>query len=72
MCPERTPHWLAGAPGFELGNGGIKIQVVHVIFERIVQKNGRGKAAPTQQNQWLLAKFPTEQGIFEHLGPVVS
>src|SRR6266852_6087334 len=24
MTPQR-PHWLAGAPGFEPGNGGIKI-----------------------------------------------
>jgi len=24
ITPQR-PHWLAGAPGFEPGNGGIKI-----------------------------------------------
>jgi hypothetical protein len=35
--PQR-PHWLAGAPGFEPGNGGIKIQVVRVIYQWTFRK----------------------------------
>jgi hypothetical protein len=32
MGPER-PHWLAGAPGFEPGNGGIKISLIIQLFQ---------------------------------------
>ena len=41
----RTGHrlqrrdWLAGAPGLEPGNGGIKIQVVRLIYQSLFRKN---------------------------------
>ena len=35
----KTQHYiLAGAPGFEPGNGGIKIQVVCIIYQRGFRK----------------------------------
>src|SRR5260370_31201412 len=38
ITPQR-PDWLAGAPGFEPGNGGIKIQVVRIIYQRAFRKS---------------------------------
>src|SRR5258707_820907 len=37
ITPQR-PDWLAGAPGFEPGNGGIKIQVVRIIYHAHSEK----------------------------------
>src|SRR5258708_23551014 len=39
ITPQR-PHWLAGAPGFEPGNGGIKIPV-SPFRSTIILKNPR-------------------------------
>src|SRR6266849_9100167 len=36
---SQRPHWVAGAPGFEPGNGGIKIQVVRIIYQRAFRKS---------------------------------
>jgi hypothetical protein len=38
MCPERTLHLLAGAPGFEPGNGGIKIHLVRFVRQGAFRK----------------------------------
>jgi hypothetical protein len=41
------PHWLAGAPGFEPGNGGIKIH--HFAFpSMVIPKNPRNSARSNQ------------------------
>ena len=38
ITPQR-PRWLAGVPGFEPGNDGIKIQVVRIIYQRAFRKS---------------------------------
>ena len=40
---------MAGAPGFEPGNGGIKIQVVRVIYQRPFRKIAEIPALLDQQ-----------------------
>ncbi len=43
ITPQR-PDWLAGAPGFEPGNGGIKIGCYTCYFNYLIKFNGnRGK-----------------------------
>ena len=42
-------NMLAGAPGFEPGNGGIKIQVVRVIYQRAFRRNAEIRPSPDQE-----------------------
>src|SRR5467141_2045088 len=37
ITPQR-PDWLAGSPGFEPGNGGIKIHIVHQTYQGAFRK----------------------------------
>src|SRR3954449_5857832 len=46
--PQR-PDWLAGAPGLEPGNGGIKIQMVRVICQRAFRKNAEIRPQSDQE-----------------------
>jgi len=46
--PQR-PDWLAGAPGLEPGNGGIKIQMVRVICQRAFRKNAEIRPKSDQE-----------------------
>jgi hypothetical protein len=39
--PAQRPHRLAGAPGFEPGNGGIKISLIIQRFQRAFGKIGQ-------------------------------
>jgi hypothetical protein len=46
--PQR-PDWLAGAPGLEPGNGGIKIQAVRVIYQCAFRKMAEIQPQPAQE-----------------------
>ena len=49
MCPERTPHRLAGAPGFEPGNGGIKIRCLTTWLRPIARADHTGASGAEQR-----------------------
>src|SRR6185437_7140230 len=42
----RRPHWLAGAPGFEPGNGGIKIRCLTTWLRPIAPSDCRWPRGP--------------------------
>src|SRR6266852_7879075 len=51
ITPQR-PHWLDGAPGFEPGNGGIKIHLFCLPFNGHSEKST--KFDPFQSIGWML------------------
>src|SRR5260370_36287127 len=54
----KNNDWLAGAPGFEPGNGGIKIRLIIQQFQRAFGK--WPKHAPAISIAWQ--PFPNEKG----------
>src|SRR4051812_34436803 len=41
--------WLAGAPGLEPGNGGIKIQVIRLICQSVFRKSAKIRPQSNQE-----------------------